>query len=178
MLEFHETKLEGLLRIKIQRSTDERGVFTKLFHAPSFAARGLVTDYAEVYFSSSHRNVLRGLHFQTPPMDHAKIVVCQAGRALDVVVDIRANSTGFGKVFATELNAAMPEALYIPSGFAHGFQALEDLTVMMYVVSSPYSPEHDTGVLWSSIDFGWPDTVITSARDRSFPKLAEFRTPF
>lgn len=178
MLEFQETCLPGLLRITTQRSTDERGVFSKLFHAQSFAANGLCTSFQEVYFTTSGRGVVRGMHFQAPPHDHAKIVSCQSGRALDVVVDIRSKSPTFGKVFSIELNSRIPTALYIPSGFAHGFLALQDATIMTYLVSTMFSPNHDAGILWTSIDFEWPNGVITSARDRSLPKISDFLTPF
>src|SRR5581483_7390979 len=140
---------------------------------------GLRTDFAEEYYTVSHVRVLRGLHFQVPPHDHAKLVYCAAGRVLDVALDLRVGSPAFGRHVRAELSAADGNALYLPPGLAHGFYVLEAPALMVYNQTSVYAREHDAGVRWDSAGIPWPDAdPILSDRDRSFPALADFRTPF
>ena len=156
--------------------TDARGVFSKPFHAAvwedaTFALR-------ELYWTLSAKNCVRGLHFQTPPFDLNKLVWVSAGSVIDVVVDVR-HHEGFGDVTAVELSATSGGAMWIPPGFAHGFQALEDDTVVNYAVDAPYAPDHDTGILFSSIDFRWPLAIgSVSDRDLAFAPIADFDSPF
>jgi dTDP-4-dehydrorhamnose 3,5-epimerase len=151
----------------------------KVFHEQAFAAQGLKTDFAEEYYSVSHKNVIRGLHFQLPPMDHVKMVYCVAGEVMDAVVDLRTGSPTYGQCALFELNAAKANSIYIPKGMAHGFCARSDQAIMVYKVSTIYSPAHDAGVLWNSVGIPWPTTeAILSERDQSFPPLDKFASPF
>ena len=121
------------------------------------------------------------MHFQYPPNDHAKIVYCSKGSLLDVVIDLRKESTTYGKVFNTTLTGDNYKALYIPLGFAHGFCVLEDNTTMVYFTSTVHAADSDGGIVWDSIPFQWPTSVspfIHSKRDLKFPTLEEFKSPF
>lgn len=175
------TTIPGLHARPLQRACDNRGEFLKLYQHSVVASlgEGLDPDVAEVFVSVSRRGVLRGLHFQVPPHDHTKTVVCLAGRAFDAVVDLRAGSPAFGRSTTFDLDAARPVALHVPRGCAHGFQALADGTVMAYLVSSEHAPAHDRGIRWDGAGITWPlpDPVV-SDRDASFPTLDEFDSPF
>lgn len=174
-----ETPLPGLLEICPVVSRDPRGTFVKTFHEAHFRRLGLATHYAEEYYSLSHRGVLRGMHFQLPPHDHAKVVTCVAGKVLDVVVDLRAGSPSFGRFHSIELDDERAMMLAIPSGMAHGFLALSETAVMYYQVTSVYSKEHDAGIRWDSLGIPWPTSdVILSDRDREFPAFADFNSLF
>lgn len=174
----HST-LGGCLELQPKVVDDARGRFVKPFQAHEFARLGLANAFHEQYYSHSHRGVIRGLHFQTPPHDHAKLVYCVAGEVLDVVVDIRKGSPTFGQVATFALSAAKGNAIYIPSGLAHGFCVVSEEATLVYNVTTAYEPAHDAGILWSSIELAWPvNQPILSDRDRRFPPLAGFETPF
>lgn len=179
MFEFKPSKLTGCFELQPKVFDDARGRFVKVFHEQAFAALGLETNFAEEYYSVSRKNVIRGMHFQLPPMDHVKIVYCVQGEVMDAVVDIRVGSPTYGQSSLFELNAAKANSIYIPKGMAHGFCTRSEQAIMVYKVSSIYSPEHDAGVLWNSVDITWPTTcAILSARDQSFPEFEHFESPF
>ena len=178
-MEIIPTELAGVKILRPRIFTDVRGTFVKTFHGPLFRDAGLDFVPQEEFFSISHRNVLRGMHFQLPPADHAKVVYCIAGRVLDVVLDLRHKSPTFGGHLVRELSEKNREILYLPTGFAHGFLALEDNTTMIYQTSTVHSPAHDVGIRWDSICFNWPvPNPIMSDRDQKFPALADFKSPF
>lgn len=119
------------------------------------------------------------MHFQRSPADHVKLVCCIEGAVKDVVVDLRKNSATFGKHCVFSLSAEKANMLYIPKGVAHGFLTLSERAIMLYNVTSVYSPENDKGILWSSCGIDWQcDAPIISARDQTHPTLAEFDSPF
>ncbi len=151
----------------------------KTFHETSLAKVGVQFTLRESYYSFSYKDVIRGMHFQLPPHQHAKVVFCPHGAILDVIVDLRKDSPTYRQHYAAELSAANHKAYYIPEGFAHGFKALTDDAMTYYLVSSEYSGPHDTGVRYDSIGFDWgvQDPII-SARDLSFVGLREFESPF
>ncbi len=156
--------------------TDDRGSFSKPFHPGLASATGFAI--AELYWTKSDRGAVRGLHFQTPPHAVNKLVWVSKGAIVDVVVDLRSGES-YGSVSVYEVSADVGAAVWVPDGFAHGFQALSDDAIVNYAVDKGYAPEHDTGVLWSSIDFDWPLPVTAmSDRDKGFSTLAEFDTPF
>jgi dTDP-4-dehydrorhamnose 3,5-epimerase len=178
-MELVPTKLPGLQLIRPRIFRDERGSFVKTFHADQFRELGLDFEPREEFFSTSAKNVLRGMHFQLPPVAHAKLVYCIAGSVLDVVLDLRKNSPTFGRSCAQELSAANREMFFIPVGFAHGFLALEDGATMVYQTSTVHSPSHDAGVRWDSFGFDWPAKFpVLSERDKKFPALRDFSSPF
>lgn len=170
--------LPGAWAFELPQFEDQRGAFIKTYAASHLAALGLPLEVREQFFTRSHRNVIRGLHFQRPPHDHVKLVCCLAGRVQDVLVDLR-TGLGYGRVAAIELSADRPQLLYLPAGIAHGFRAREDGTVMMYVTSSEHVPTHDAGILWNSIAHDWCcEQPIVSGRDSQFPPFANFESPF
>ncbi|HUB87956.1 MAG TPA: dTDP-4-dehydrorhamnose 3,5-epimerase [Verrucomicrobiae bacterium] len=158
---------------------DKRGNFVKTFQKPAFSTLKINFHPQEEFYSTSNRDVLRGMHFQLPPHDHDKLVYCIRGAVLDVILDIRKNSPAFGRSAAVELTAQNHLLFFIPKGFAHGFLSLEDETVMIYKTSTVHAPSHDAGIRWDSFGFQWPvKKPILSDRDNSFPALADFRSPF
>lgn len=171
--------LQGAYVITLPFTTDHRGSFTKTFHDANLRAAGINFQLKESYYSFSKAGVIRGMHFQIPPHQHSKVVFCPTGAILDVIVDLRADSATYGQCYATVLSADNHKAYFIPEGFAHGFKALTDDAMTYYLVSSEYSKDHDTGILYNSLDFDWElDDPIISARDLSFPLLADFNSPF
>lgn len=175
-----ETTLEGCFEIQPKVRGDNRGSFVKTFHEQSFAELGLATDFKEMFYSASVKNVLRGLHFQTPPCDHVKLVYCACGKVLDAAVDLRKNSPTYGKFHVVELDSDKGNMFYLPKGLAHGFLTLSDKAVVIYNLTSVYSPEHDKGILWSSCGIDWNVDFcpILSERDKKHPRLEDFESPF
>lgn len=179
MWQYKDIPLEGAKLLTLPAFADDRGDFVKTFHETSLRANGIDFNLKESYFSTSYKDVIRGMHFQTPPHQHAKIVFCPQGRILDVILDLRKNSATYGQYFAHELSAENRMAYYIPEGFAHGFKSLEDHSITYYLVSSEYSQNHDTGILYNSFGFDWGvEKPIISERDLSFPTLGAFKSSF
>lgn len=179
MFELKSSKISGCFELQPKVFEDTRGRFVKIFHKQAFAARGLETNFTEDFYSVSYKNVIRGLHFQLPPMDHVKLVYCVEGEVLDVVLDLRVGSPTYGQHEEINLSAAKANCIYIPKGIAHGFCTLSEQAIMVYKVSTSYSQAHDTGVLWNSAGIPWPTTVpILSDRDKSFAGLDQFASPF
>lgn len=173
------TMINGCFLIQLNMMKDDRGRFVKVFHEDIFREHKLVTHFTEQFYTVSRKRVLRGLHFQLPPHDHAKIIYCVQGSIFDAALDIRVGSPTFGKALTVELSAENGRALYFPKGIAHGFYALSDEALMVYNVSSTYSPAHDTGILWNSAAINWPDPdPIVSERDCGFLTFADFQSPF
>ena len=178
-MEFLETKLKGCFELRPIVRGDQRGKFVKTFNRSLFSSNGLELGFDEQFYSSSKKGIIRGLHFQIPPAHNDKIVFCPAGKVYDVVVDLRIGSPTYGEHVAVELDALIGNALFIPKGFAHGFQALEDQSIVVYNVSSEYSPENDTGIMFDSLNISWPISQFdTSDRDKTFQKFQDFKSPF
>ncbi len=173
------TGFEGLYIIQHLVFQDSRGLFIKSYNKSTFKELGLSLNIVERYFSVSHKNVIRGMHFQTPPNDHIKLVNVMQGAILDVVLDIRKKSVTYGKFFHVELKSTEGKTIYIPKGFAHGFLAMEDNTVVEYNQTTEYSPNSDDGILYNSFGFNWGiDNAIVSKRDISFISFNQFKTIF
>lgn len=159
----------------MKRLEDERGFFARSFCQNEFADQGLDPRLAQCNVSyNAKRGTLRGLHFQAAPHGEAKLVRCTQGTIWDVMVDLRRDSPTFKRWFGAELSAANRLALYVPEGFAHGFQTLTDDTEVLYLMSEFYRPEAVRGLPWNDPAFtiAWPiaDPVM-SARDRSFARF-------
>ncbi|MCB1960199.1 MAG: dTDP-4-dehydrorhamnose 3,5-epimerase family protein [Rhodocyclaceae bacterium] len=173
------TALPGCYELNLPRSHDARGSFTKIVHAETFRRLGLTADFTEVFCTESRRGVIRGLHFQTPPHDHAKLVVCLRGRVQDAAVDLRRGSPTYRQNVTIELDAERDNALYIPTGLAHGFCTLSETATLLYFTTTPHAPTHDSGIAWDSAGIRWAtDAPTLSARDRQHPALADFDSPF
>lgn len=177
MLRFIETPLAGAYLIEPVRREDERGFFARVFDEAEFAARGLRTRFPQCSVSyNARRHTLRGMHYQVEPAAEAKLVRCTAGAIHDVILDLRPSSTTFGHWFAAELAADNHRALYVPEGFAHGFQTLCEGSEVYYQISREYDPAAARGVRWDDPVFGidWPAAPVRvmSERDRSYPDFA------
>jgi len=178
-MELIPTMLDGCYQVRPFFAQDERGTFVKTFHADRFAELGLPTAWREEYYSSSRKGVIRGMHFQTPPHDHEKLVYCMQGRVLDVVVDLRKNSPTYGRHIAVELDARHGHGLMIPKGMAHGFLALVEGVLMAYKVTTVYAQTNDAGIRWDSFGLNWGvNQPLVSVRDRAHPAFADFASPF
>lgn len=159
--------------------SDLRGQFVKTFNDTAFKERGIDFVTRESYFSVSAKDVIRGMHFHVPPHEHDKIVFCPHGAILDVLVDLRKGEGSYGQVYSALLSAANHKAFFIPRGFAHGFRSLEEQSVTYYLVSGEYVAAADGGIAYDSIGFDWACTLpVISDRDRQFPSLADFDSPF
>lgn len=178
-MKFHATPLEGLYRIEPFYFADARGGFIKTFHADEFAKNGLENEFRESYYSTSVKGVIRGMHFQTPPHDHAKLVFVTSGEILDLIVDLRKNSKTYGKYASFNLTAENRNMLYIPRGMAHGFCAVSDSATVFYFTGTVHNAAHDAGIRYDSFGFDWPmKNPVVSDRDKGFPALGEFKSPF
>ncbi|MEO8433496.1 MAG: dTDP-4-dehydrorhamnose 3,5-epimerase [Pyrinomonadaceae bacterium] len=170
---FHETKLKGAFVVEPERIEDERGFFSRNWSQREFAAQGLNDTFVESNTSlSQKKGTLRGMHFQAAPHAQVKLVRCTQGAVYDVVIDLRADSPTFKQWVAVELTAANGRLLYVPQGFAHGFQTLVADTEVFYLVSAYYAPESAGGVRWNDPVFAiqWPeDSRTIIERDRDYP---------
>jgi dTDP-4-dehydrorhamnose 3,5-epimerase len=170
-----ETRLRGAFIIEPERHEDVRGHFARTFCQDEFERAGLVSPIEQCSTSFNHRRgTLRGMHFQLPPAAEHKLVRCTRGRIYDVIVDIRADSPTAYEWLAVELGADDGRALYIPAGFAHGFQTLVDGSEVFYQISEQHRPDLAGGIRWNDPRLGieWPIAdPILSERDRSYPDL-------
>jgi dTDP-4-dehydrorhamnose 3,5-epimerase len=174
-----ELELPGCHLLEPRVFEDSRGRFVKPFVQSVLQARGLRTDFIEQYYSTSAVGVVRGMHFQLPPHDHAKLVYCASGAVTDVLLDLRKQSPTCGKHLSLSLSASSGRAVYIAAGVAHGFIATSEPALLVYNVTSEYAPQHDSGVRWDSFGFDWGVTApVMSARDGGFPTLQQFASPF
>jgi dTDP-4-dehydrorhamnose 3,5-epimerase len=174
---FHETELSGLVLIEPASAKDSRGYFLRTFCAESFTANSLNTIWSQTNLSyTTRRGTLRGLHFQVDPSPEIKLIQCMTGRIIDVIVDLRKGSTTYGKWVSFELSEENHRMLYVPGGFAHGFQSLEDDCRVSYMMSEPYVHGLAAGVRWNDPDLciSWPiPNPHVSSRDAELPLLAE-----
>lgn len=174
-----ETSIEGLFLLTPRLFTDLRGCFVKVFDSQIFSNSQLDTKFVESYYSFSKKGVIRGMHFQLPPHEHAKLVYVPSGIITDVVVDVRKNSPTYGKYATFELSGENHCGVYLSAGLAHGFESLKDESCVCYLQTSSYSPNHDTGIRFDSFGMTWnTNDPIISERDESFTPLSELRSPF
>lgn len=169
-LNTENTRLEGVYFGKLDGVVDIRGSFFKLFKSSVFEKIISGFEIREAYVTESHKNVLRGMHYQKKPEEHDKVVICLSGSILDVVLGI---SGAYKGVFCSKiLSREGYNIVFIPAGYAHGFLSLEDNTKLLYLVSTEHSPQHDSGICWDSFGFEWPiDNPILSQRDMEHPSL-------
>lgn len=174
---FRETKLDGAYLIDLEKRGDDRGFFARVYSQDEFESYGLTTRIAQANTSfSKHRGTLRGMHFQSAPHREAKLVRCTMGALYDVIIDLRPESPTFKQWIGAELSASNHAMLYVPEGFAHGFQTLVDDTEVMYMVSEFYAPQAEGGVRFNDPAFAvrWPEEVtVVSDKDRDWPDFTE-----
>jgi dTDP-4-dehydrorhamnose 3,5-epimerase len=180
-MEFKELPVKGLVEFFPRVFADGRGSFFESYSARVFEQAGISETFVQDNQSVSQKNVLRGLHFQNPPYAQGKLVRVISGRALDVVVDLRKGSVTYGQVVPVLLEAGRNNMLYVPTGFAHGFVALEDNTIFHYKCTNFYHPAADSGLRWNdpdlSIDWGVTDPLV-SEKDQKLPFFKGFDSPF
>jgi dTDP-4-dehydrorhamnose 3,5-epimerase len=178
------TAIPEVKEIRSVRHEDPRGFFAELYREDRLRDAGIEVAFVQENQSLSvKRGVVRGLHFQIPPMAQAKLVRVAAGAILDVAVDIRRGSPSWGRHVAVVLHADAGNQLYVPEGFAHGFCTLEPNTEVIYKVNRYYSPAHDFGLLWNdpALAIAWPvgeEAAILSDKDRRQPLLADLPAYF
>lgn len=179
MTNLQDTTIPGVYEIDFFHISDSRGSFVKTLHKGMLEKNGLESDFAESFYSLNNKGVIRGMHFQTPPDDHAKIVYCTQGKLMDVILDIRKNSPTYGKYINIELSADNFKGVYLPKGTAHGFCTLEDNTCMTYLTTTVHSPTNDGGIAYNSFGYEWPvKDAVHSERDLQFPTLLDYESPF
>jgi dTDP-4-dehydrorhamnose 3,5-epimerase len=156
---FSEAGLTGAYVIDLERIEDERGFFARAWCERELTEHGLESRIAQCNVSFNYRKgTLRGMHFQRPPHEEVKLIRCIRGSLFDVIIDLRPNSADHKRWIGVELSASNRRMLYVPRGFAHGFQTLEDDTEVYYMVSEFYAPGAEGGVRWDDPVFGieWP----------------------
>ena len=170
---FLETKLKGAFVIELEKREDERGFFARTWCQKEFEANGLKANLVQSNMAFNKRKgTLRGLHYQVAPFEETKLVRCTRGALYDVIIDLRLRSSTYQEWIGVELTDHNHKMLYIPGGFAHGYQTLEDNTEIFYQVSEFFSPEFERGVRWDDPTFmiTWPQTAskIISNKDLSW----------
>lgn len=183
-MNIEKINLEGVMIVTPDVYTDERGMFMETFSEARYREMlGLAPDvhFVQDNLSVSKKGVVRGLHYQAPPMAQGKLVMVTRGRVLDVAVDIRAGSPTYGQHVAVELSVENHRQLWMPRGFAHGFIALEDDTIFTYKCTNTYSREHERGIVWNDPALGieWGEvTPIVSEKDKQHPLFADIPKEF
>lgn len=172
-----ETGLQDAFLLEIEPHRDERGFFARSFCRREFEAHGVAMPVVQSNISyNAHRGTLRGLHYQAPPHEEAKLIRCTRGSVYDVILDLRPGSATRFRWVGVELTARDRNLLYVPPEFAHGFLTLEDETEVFYEMSAFYVPEAGRGIRWDDPRFGirWPfEPKVISARDRDYPDYVE-----
>ena len=168
--------IDGPFEVVPDIYTDERGIFYESFRAEAFSKLGIDKPFIQDNHSFSHKNVLRGIHFQLNPHEQGKLVRVTYGKAFDVAVDLRQGSDTFGKYISVVLDSKLNNMLYIPEGFGHGFIALEDC-ILQYKCTNYYYAPADTGIRWNDQDLkiNWPvKNPILSKKDSELPSFKSF----
>ena len=174
-MRFSPTPLAGAYLIHLDPRLDARGLFARAFCAQEFAAQGLETSYVQANISANtHAGTVRGLHFQRAPHAEVKLVRCVKGALYDVIVDMREDSATFLRWFCADLSDDNGLMMYVPKGFAHGYQALSDGATAFYTVSAYYAPQAEGGLRYDDpkLAIAWPRTVSgISDKDAVWPLL-------
>jgi dTDP-4-dehydrorhamnose 3,5-epimerase len=175
-MKFNTTTLHDAWLIELEPVVDIRGYFARTFCVDEFAAKGLNTDYAQHSVSfSARKGTVRGMHYQREPHSEVKIVRCIKGSVWDVIIDIRPGSPTYRRWQGFELSSANRNELYVPKGFAHGFQTISDNVEINYLISEPYSPESSYGIRHDDPTFAiqWPLPVTEiSPKDLRWPDFS------
>lgn len=171
--------LPGAKMIEREIQTDSRGSFHKPFTILDISTIEEEFNIAEIFYSISKMNVIRGMHFQNPPSEQRKIITVVKGRITDLLLDLRKSSKFYGKFISIELNAKDGVSIFIPNGIAHGFIGKDKENIVLYVVDSAYSKEDEDGIRYDSFGYSWGvKEPILSPRDRSFQGFEDFVTHF
>ena len=182
-MKFIKSEIPDVYIIEPSVFRDNRGYFLESFNLEKFEENLYPIKFLQDNESKSSKGVLRGLHFQKPPFEQAKLVRCIEGEVIDVAVDIRKGSPTYGKHVAVELSGENKRQLFVPRGFAHGFAVLSDSAVFAYKVDNTFAPEFDSGIRWNdkklNIEWGIEDSeVMISKKDAVLPFFLDFESPF
>ena len=173
--------IEDLLIIEPQLIKDDRGFFYESYNKNNLD-KVINIVFVQDNESKSNRGVVRGLHFQAPPFEQTKLVRCISGNILDVAVDLRTSSKTYGKFFSIELSSENNKQLFVPKGFAHGFQVLSETAIVNYKVDNFYNPKSDSGIIWNdkdlSIDWNLDLKPNLSDKDLKLTSFKELKSPF
>ena len=180
-MKISKTFIKDLLVIEPQLFKDERGFFYESYNKKKLD-KNIKIVFVQDNESKSIKGVIRGLHFQAPPFEQTKLVRCVSGNILDVAVDLRTNSKTYGKSFSIELSSENNKQLFIPKGFAHGFQVLSKEAIVNYKVDNYYNPDSDSGIIWNdkdlSIDWNLDIKLIISKKDLKLDLFKNLKSPF
>ena len=180
-MNFNKTDIDGLILIDPIIYKDSRGFFFESFNKKLFDKNNEI-KFVQDNESISFKGVIRGLHFQKPPFAQSKLIRCVSGKILDISVDIRKNSKTFGKFFSIELSSQNKKLLFIPKGFAHGFQVLSEMAIVNYKVDNYYNKESESGLIWNDKDLSicWDKNLdpILSKRDLKLNAFKNLNSPF
>jgi dTDP-4-dehydrorhamnose 3,5-epimerase len=172
-MRFSTTLLQNAMVIDLERREDSRGYFARVFCEDEFAEAGLETRFVQANSAGTRRRgTIRGLHYQRPPHEEVKVIRCTRGAIFDVLVDLRAESSTYGQWQGFEIDAASGRMIYVPRGFAHGYQTLSDDAEVFYLVSHAYTPGAESGICYDDQAFGitWPlPASEISDKDRAWP---------
>ncbi len=178
-MKINKTYIEDLLIIEPQLFKDERGFFYESYNKNNLNSSVVFVQDNE---SKSYKGVIRGLHFQAPPFEQTKLVRCVSGNILDVAVDLRTNSKTYGKYFSIELSSENNKQLFVPKGFAHGFQVLSGEAIVSYKVDNFYNPKYDSGIIWNDkdllIDWSLDIKPVLSDKDLKLISFKDLKSPF
>ena len=176
-----KTFIENLLVIEPQLFRDDRGFFYESYNKKKLDKKIKIV-FVQDNESKSIKGVIRGLHFQAPPFEQTKLVSCVSGNILDVAVDLRTNSKTYGKSFSIELSSENNKQLFIPKGFAHGFQVLSETAIVNYKVDNYYNSKSESGLIWNdkdlSIDWNLNIKPILSKKDLKLMSFKDLKSPF
>jgi dTDP-4-dehydrorhamnose 3,5-epimerase len=173
-----KTNLEGVWVFEPKIWHDQRGYFVETFNASTLPEELKDIQFVQDNEAKSTRGVLRGLHYQLPPFAQSKLVRCISGEVLDVIVDVRPESSTFGQHISVILNEINKKQLFVPKGFAHGYEVLSDNAVFVYKCDQYYAPGKEGGIRYDDPVLGikWilpPDQIIVSDKDLKWPKFSE-----
>ena len=182
-MKFIKTEIDGLIIIEPKVFGDDRGYFFESYNQKKFEEVVGKVLFIQDNESKSSKGVLRGLHFQKPPFDQAKLVRCVKGKVLDVAVDIRKGSKTYGQYIAIELSSENNKQLFVPRGFAHGFLVLSESAIFAYKVDNVYAPDYDAGIYWNDPKLNIPwvineSEIRVSEKDSKLSSFSRFKSPF
>jgi dTDP-4-dehydrorhamnose 3,5-epimerase len=171
-MRFTKTDFDGVFLIEIEKFEDDRGFFARTFDSKIFEQNNLISRFIQSSISNNiKKGIIRGMHYQITPYAETKLVTCINGKIFDVLIDLRPNSKTFNKWQSFELDSKNYSSIYIPEGIAHGFQTLQDNSVLSYQISTIYKPNFSRGIRWNDpfFNIGWPlEVSIVSKKDLSY----------
>lgn len=182
-MKFIKTRIQDLIILEPTVFVDKRGYFLESYNDNKFKEIIGEVSFVQENESKSLKGVLRGLHFQKPPFDQAKLVRCIEGKVLDVAVDLRNGSRTYGQYVAVELSGDNKRQLFVPRGFAHGFLVLSENAIFSYKVDNVYAPDYDSGISWNDpiLNITWgidENEILVSKKDSKLPFFSDFKSPF